>query len=213
VSVASDWSVLPAASVARTENVCEPTDSPVYVLGEVHASYEPVSSLHAKVEPDSVAVNANVAVVSVVVVGGSCVIEVSGAVVSAGASTVHVKLAADWSVWPAWSLARTEKVCDPSPRPLYVLGEVHASYEPVSSLHSKVRLAGIVPSSLPVKVNDAVVLVVVGCGWPVIEVSGAVMSATVKVWLAGWPMLFASSTARTWNVWLPGTIAFSWAVV
>src|SRR5687767_4072082 len=76
-----------------------------------------------------------------------------------------------------------------------------------SSAHSNVRLAGTEASSLPVKVKDPVVFVVVVVGWPVIEVPGAVVSATVNAWLAGRPTLLASSRARTWKVWSPGVIA------
>ena len=65
---------------------------------------------------------------------------------------------------PAASVARTWKVCGPTARPGYDFADVHAANEPVSSLHSKVRPAGAVPSSLPVNVNVAVVFVVVAIG-------------------------------------------------
>ena len=72
-----------------------------------------------------------------------------------------------------------------------------------------VRLAGAVPSSLPVNVNVASVFVVVTFGCPVMVVSGAVVSRTMKTWLSGWPTFPASSIARTWKVCWPG---LSWVV-
>ena len=53
---------------------------------------------------------------------GPASIVVSGGVVS----TVQVRLAGLGSVLPAGSVARTVNVCEPSARPLYVWGEVHA---------------------------------------------------------------------------------------
>jgi hypothetical protein len=89
---------------------------------------------------------------------------VSGAVVS----TVHVCVAGVASTLPASPLARTEKVCDPSARPEYDLGAVHASYAPPSSLHSNDAPAGVEEKS-----NDAVLEATVPLGPLVIEVSGA----------------------------------------
>jgi hypothetical protein len=43
---AGEASVLPAASVARTLNECEPTASPVYDLGLEHGAYAAASTLH-----------------------------------------------------------------------------------------------------------------------------------------------------------------------
>ena len=54
---AGEPSVLPAASVARTSKVCEPSATPLYAFGEVQAANEPPSSLHSKVEPPSLDVN------------------------------------------------------------------------------------------------------------------------------------------------------------
>ena len=48
-------STLPAPSVARTEKVWDPTARPERALGEAHAAQLALSSLQAKVEPDSLA--------------------------------------------------------------------------------------------------------------------------------------------------------------
>ena len=83
-------SVLPAASVARTWKVCEPTARPEYALGDVQAANAAASSLHSNVEGVSDEEKENEALVSVVVAGGCAVIVVSGAVVSTTASITHV---------------------------------------------------------------------------------------------------------------------------
>ena len=79
----------------------------------MQAAHEPPSSLHSKVEPDSVEVKANVAVLDETVPVGPLVIEVFGATLS----TVHVRVAGVASTLPAASLARTENVCEPFARP------------------------------------------------------------------------------------------------
>ena len=62
--------MLPAASVARTLNVCEPVASPSYVLGDVHGAKAAESNRHSNVEPVSLEENANVASVAVTVPDG-----------------------------------------------------------------------------------------------------------------------------------------------
>ena len=52
--------VLPAASVARTENVCEPAATALYVFGVTQASNAPLSSLQAKLLMPSLAVKEKV---------------------------------------------------------------------------------------------------------------------------------------------------------
>jgi len=86
---------------------------PEYPFGEVHAEYAPPSSLHSNVEPASVEVNANVAVVELTVPLGPLVIDVFGAV----RSIVHVRVAGVASTLPVESFARTEKVCEPFASP------------------------------------------------------------------------------------------------
>ena len=74
---------------------------------------------------------------------------------------------------------------------------------PPSSWHSK--LATPVPASVPLKLNDAEVLLVGFDGLLLIVVFGAVASM-VQVKEAGvGSTLPAPSIARTWNVWLPSS--------
>src|SRR3954452_2454009 len=95
---------------------------------------------HWNVEPDSVEANAKLAEPVATVPLGPDEIDVSGAVVSSGVvSIVHVRVAGEASVLPAPSVARTLNVCEPSARPEYALGEVHAAYAPPSMRHSNVE--------------------------------------------------------------------------
>ena len=117
VCVAGVASALPAASLARTLNVCAPVVRPLYSFGLEHVAKLLASSLHSNVAPASLAVNANEALVESVDASGPDVIVVSGGVVSAGV-IVHVRVAGVASVLPAGSVARTLNVCAPTPRPL-----------------------------------------------------------------------------------------------
>ena len=72
---------------------------------------------------------------------------------------VHVKPAGEPSMFPAWSMARTSKVCWPTARPVYDFGAVQAAKSPVSSLHWNVT--GV---SFDSNVNEAFVSVVVAGG-------------------------------------------------
>ena len=87
--------MLPAASVARTENVCSPSARVPTTYGDVHAANSAASSLHSNVEFASLDENVNGL--------DADVIEVSGAAVS----TVKVRVAGVWSMFPAASVART----------------------------------------------------------------------------------------------------------
>ncbi len=116
VSTVNVWeagvaSVLPAASRARTSNVCDPSLSFAAVNGVVHAANAAPSTRHSNVALPSGDVNAKVGVLSFVVdaIGVSVV---SGATVS----TVQVATAALESVFPAASTAWTRNVCEPWPR-------------------------------------------------------------------------------------------------
>src|SRR4051812_50173116 len=82
--VAGVASTLPAASVARTEKACVPTASPESDFGEEQPAQLPLSSLHWKVEPASLALKEKLAVIAVVVAPGPLEIVVSGGVVPAG---------------------------------------------------------------------------------------------------------------------------------
>src|ERR687885_930784 len=61
--VAGVGSAFPAASIARTANVCAPAASPPYVFGALQASKAAPSRAHSKREPASVAAKTKVAVV------------------------------------------------------------------------------------------------------------------------------------------------------
>src|SRR5207237_707846 len=155
--------VLPAASVAWTENVCEPSARPANVFGDVHAANAPASSLHCCVVPDSLTVNANVALAELLGFDG---VEVS-VTVGGTVSIVHVKLALP--VLPAVSVERTVNVWFPSARLVNVLGDAHATNAPASTLH------WIVPS-LTVNANVAVDVLLGFAGVLVIVTVGACVS-------------------------------------
>ena len=72
----------------------------------------PASSLHSKLGPASEARKEKLAPVAFVSAGGALVIVVSAGTVS----TVHVRVAGDASVLPAWSTPRTSNVYVPSAR-------------------------------------------------------------------------------------------------
>jgi hypothetical protein len=88
VRVAGQGSTLPAASLARTENVCEPMLRPVYALGLEHDAHAEPSSLHSKPVTPTSSLPSNEKDAEVEVVeepsAGPAVMLVSGGVVSAG---------------------------------------------------------------------------------------------------------------------------------
>ena len=194
VRVTGVWSVLPAASVARTEKVCSPSASVASVRGVVHGSNAPASIRHSNVEPGSLAKNVNCGVVWRVVPLGPSSIAVFGAAVS----TVNDRLAGVGSVSPAASVARTVKVCVPSASVASVRGDVHDPKASLSTRHSNVVLA-----SLEENVNVGVAMLIAPLGPLSITVSGAAVS-TVNVRVAGvGSVLPAISVARTENVCSP----------
>ena len=172
--VAGEASVFPAPSVARTPTLWAPLPSAVVVHGLVQPAHEPASSWHWNVDPPSVAVNANVGVVSLVDPVGPEPIVVLGAVVSdAGVvSTVNARLAGVASTLAAASVARTETLCGPSARAVVVQGLAQLAHAPESSWHWNVD-----PPSLALNANVGVVSFVDPVGPDVIVVSGAVVSA------------------------------------
>src|ERR671930_258741 len=104
----------------------------------------PVSSVQLNVA-GSFAANVNVAVVELVKPLGPEVMKLvppppSGSLLPPGGvvSIVHVRDTTAL-VFPAGSVARTEKVCEPEASPVYDAGEVQAAHEPPSSLHSNVE--------------------------------------------------------------------------
>ena len=112
VKVAGVASTFPAASVACTAKVWEPSARLEYVAGLVQVVTEPPSSWHLNVDPDSLDVNENEAAASVDGSGGELVIVVSGGV----RSICQLKVAGVGSVCAAASVACTENVCSPSVR-------------------------------------------------------------------------------------------------
>src|SRR5918998_2943884 len=133
----------------------------------MHGEYAAPSSEQSKVVPSSLAEKRKVAVVLVVVAGGAIVIVVSGGSVSPGPCTVQLWSAGDWSTWPAESIARTARLCQPIARSVYSTGEVQVSYAAPSSAHSK-RTA-----RSPEKLIDADVSVVLSAGPAPILLPGA----------------------------------------
>src|SRR5919206_85670 len=93
------------------------------------------------------------------------------AIVGRVVSTLHVNEAGVASVLPAASVARTWKVCEPSARPVYCLGEVQAVKPPASSWHWKLT-----PPSGELKVKLAVLLLLLAAGFESMAVSGAAVS-------------------------------------
>ena len=190
--VAGDGSTLPAASTARTDHVCDPSDNPLSARGDAHPTQAPASRRHSK-EPDSVEENAKVAAPEATVPDGPAVIDVSGGVVS----TVHVRDAGDGSTLPAWSLARTDHVCDPSASAVSDFGDEQNTQPPASSLHSKLE-----PGFVDENPKLAELEATVPEGPDVIEVSGRASVVNDHVWLnlRGGPM-------PPWVVTLAATLA------
>jgi hypothetical protein len=87
-------------------------------MGDVQDPQAPASRRHWKVDPASVELNAKLAEPVVDVPDGPDVIVVSGAVVSGGGFTVHVRVAGVGSGLPAASVARTAKIQTPSSSPV-----------------------------------------------------------------------------------------------
>ena len=162
--------------------------------GEAQELNDAASSAQSKLSPASLLENRNSALVLAVVAGG-----IASMVVSGARSIVQARVSALSSTLPAASMARTANVWSPSPRSPYSAGEVQAENGTPSSEHSKVA-----PGSA-VKMNCALVLVVVPDGPDDIVVCGSSLS-TCQVYVAGVAsMLPASSTARTEKVCSPLT--------
>jgi hypothetical protein len=185
-------SVLPASSIARTRNLCQPSARGGVVYGVLHGDQTRASRLQWNVL-GSVELNVNVACDDASVRLGPDVIVVCGATVS----TVHVRVAGVGSGLAAASRARASNVCEPFARRRYLCGDAHASHIAASRRQSKVL------DSLAPNENVALVRRVRSRGPPVIVVSGAAVS-TVQVHSAGvgsrsWPTFLA----RTSNVCCP----------
>ena len=125
--------------------------------------------------------------------GSAVVIVATGATVS----TVKVTAAAEASVLPAMSVARTLKVCAPSASVSVVKGVTHEAQSPSSTWHSKVASVG--SEELKAKVISVDLVRLPSAGPESMVVSGAVASS-VKLRVAGVrSSLPARSTARTWR--------------
>jgi len=109
LKVAGDASEWPSASVARTENVCEPFASPKYDFGAEHAVAGTPSDEQVNVDALSLEANENETFAGEVA-GGAAVSVVCGAVVS----TVQLYVAGAAEVLPAASVAFTDSVYEPS---------------------------------------------------------------------------------------------------
>ena len=104
--VAGVGSRLPAASSARTSNMCAASVRPAYDAGLEQSAKAPPSRRHSNPGPASEAVNEKLALVELAAAGGEDVIDVSAAVVS----IVKMNEAGLASTLPATSVARTSKV-------------------------------------------------------------------------------------------------------
>src|SRR6187431_2624698 len=98
VQVSGDGSVLPAASVARTSNVCALSSRPVTLCGLVHGAKAPPSMLHSKLAPGSLELKVNVGLTALDGSAGLVTIVVFGEVRSM--STFRMALVG----WPALSV-------------------------------------------------------------------------------------------------------------
>jgi hypothetical protein len=200
VTWAGDASTFPAWSTARTRNVWLPSASALYVVGEVQAANAPASRLHWKVEPASVDVNANVALVWLVGLAGLDVIVVFGATVS----TLTVRTADEPETFPAGSVAVAVRECKPSVNVIArdQLPAASAAAVPFDVAPSK-TVTVLFGSAVPVTVTVALFVSELSGGLVSSGALGGVRS-TVHVVAAGVAsVLPAGSVARTWNVWLP----------
>ena len=148
--VAGVGSTLPAASRARTANVCRPSGG---VTGDVQALNAPPSTAHSNVPGLARGERERRPTVR------------PGSSPAAIASTVKVCSAGEGSTLPAGSFARTKNVCAPSVN-VRASGDVQAAYAPSSTLHSNVAVG-----SSEVNTN--------GDGPDTIVVSGAAVSTGV----------------------------------
>ncbi len=99
----------------------------------MQVSQAPASSLHLNEEPLSVEAKPKLAEVSVIVPVGPEETEPSGG----RESTVKVRVAGVGSALPAWSTARTSKVCSPSASGAVVWGDSQLANSSASTRHSK----------------------------------------------------------------------------
>jgi hypothetical protein len=120
--LAGDWSMFPAASIARTSKWCVRTVSSVTTYGDWQSTNSAPSSAHSNVSSSagvrlsgSEPMKVKVASGLLVVEGGEEVMIVCGATVSGGSSIVHAYstgassttpigfVACTWNTWPSAS--------------------------------------------------------------------------------------------------------------
>jgi hypothetical protein len=169
VQVKESLPTLPAASVARTVNVCDPWLTEGYDVGLVQGANALVSSLHSRVP--SLAVKEKDALVSWVGSDGLEVIDTAGGI----ESMLHVHESAP--TLPAASVALTVKVCEPWPSEEYDVGLEQATNDPASSLQ-------LVVPSLVVNENEGLTVVDGLVGLLVIDTTGLTVS-TVQLAVGG----------------------------
>ncbi len=104
--------------------VCSPSPRPVNARGGVQAENSPESRRQAScAEPSGVENSKLAASVATVPVGPPGPMLTPGAVTSID----HAWVAGNWSTFPAELMPLTEIVWEPSDRPVYWRGEVHAA--------------------------------------------------------------------------------------
>ena len=202
--VAGVGSAFPDGSIARTSSTCSPPASSSTSCGETHEANEPPSSAHSNVEPNWLEAKVNVAVVLVVPSAGPVSTVVSGAVASAGASTVQVNSAGCSSSRPCGLVAWTASVYSPPPPTSKVERRLAGHHGAAVSEHSYVApawSAANVKAAAVVADGSAGVVVNVVTGGPI-----TVHSKRAGVASA----LPARSTARTSSTCAPGSTLISY---
>ena len=213
VRVAGDGSVLPAASVARTDTECGPSLSAVVVHGVVQSSHAAESRRHSKADASSLELKAKVGVLLLVVSAGPELIVVSGAVGSGAGPEATVSGFIVLSVSPSASVIVEADVLDAfalereghrlalAQRPLPASGAVGAV------VHPRVRARRVATRRVEASNETA---------WPMVGADGVNVKAatgcssaggascTVHVRVAGVASVFpAASVALTLNVCEP----------
>ena len=161
-------STLPAASIARTANVCGPLVNALNAYGLCPAVKAAPSRLTWNVAAISFELNENVPLAELASAAGELTNVVSGIRVS----TVHVNAAGEASTFPAASRARTFTVWAPCARLLNVNVAATAAYAPPSTLASNTE-----PASVEEAVNVPLADAVTVAGVAESVVSGGVVSA------------------------------------
>ena len=195
--------VLPAASVAVTENACEPTASAVYDAGLAQAVNAAPSSEQANDDPGSFDENVKLAEVTVVGDGGPDPIVTTGGVVSGG---VYVQVTdTGLPTFPALSLPLTENRCSPAERAVSATGLAQfASAAPSREQENET------PPSLATKPISAASVEVAAAGALVIVTTGAVVSGGGA---GGFDVVFGSGAVSGFGVVFGFEVVFGFGLV